>query len=1274
MLIGDLINSRPAYAEEEMNDWARSSDSEIEFDGDSMYWIKTHNAAPNDNVIRYETMEYVVTKQKLDTNYNFNSGPNASVSPKVYIKQSTDVVGTDSNIKEREYSMNRNDFFANEFKLTDKELKEGVTLYLNPIFRTYQGNVTLKENIAGLPAMEKAAEWSQETRNRLPGLYNVTLTLIPNKNIFNYQVIATDLNKKSLDGAMGLDESILNNPLDTGEATFNQPITYSLPGNFSTVFKDELMYEYVGYEVVYQTSTGTKETSLTSGDVNFHAPSDVVPQSTVTIYMMYKEGIPKDYRVNVKAIVPGTQFTYTLQSTTPVKYKDIFNYTLPEDLRTLINIYTYTDSYYFTYTDIKGKSVTEGNFSGSSISYEMPNAKPGSIATFYMIYGPNGNPPEEEEPDLEISEVIVPEPDFASMAYTSVSANASILADNKGANKFVAYQGIPTTESLYGEARATEYIVGYSFTKHVGIKYYDVKVTKEYVLKWKEATPEEHLDGELPEVITEVIKKEQIVSVPRAYGYWEIDHLGFYDISNVRLNNYALPGGSVTLTPRGYSTPSMTVRHSPGLEAHVIPPKEAIEGITLPPVIIDGGTQRPVLPQSYYDENLEKYALAYTGMTTIKNDYVSWNGIVVMDDTEKPTEGPSVNKTAIQQCYSMTSEGTLYENNQIIEATKQNGDFASSGKVTYRAKQSVNRPSTLTYDISVNKVVIHTPVICDPTITANNDEWVQLINPDMDATHLVIDEDHTLNDFTVKVSNYGYHSTRLGYNTRDYAWSLRNSSVSYIAKAPNGMLRNEVRFPFDVYRDVGDDYDTSNDKFIKAGTWIAIGHTEPRFYLPMWVNEGTYDIQFRTVAVNGTNKLNYTEPTRNSRISNYVATDSIKVQVSGRIYGLTIYDISDYPMWREAFRVQNSSRLKLNYPLLYQDGTTLTPKGSIKPYNANYSYYYTLGTNDQYGNDLRRNNKYTFPLVNGSHPNYDNQGILKTGYVVRFKMQTTGEMLSSGSKVVIEPTFYHVDKNGKNRRQVDIYYTEEINNKSQSLIKVGSLLDQTNVKRIEIGNLNLAIPDNELRQTALLNGESYGKYILRRAAMMHGFSKIVLDSNFKTYVNQDYANDISNHVSSSDVEARGITESYMAKYKQNWYGQFYLPNTMHVIPKFKSGSSTESYVIPKGFKTPHGYITPKDLTLEQYASAYGIKYTEDFWLKDGYIIVNFNIYTIDGNGNKNISYINPSDEHCNMWLLENPPINKTGKDKVQFTFQPGDFVIYYVNKKAEDDYTPGTAW
>ena len=55
--------------------------------------------------------------------------------------------------------------------------------------------------------------------------------------------------------------------------------------------------------------------------------------------------------------------------------------------------------------------------------------------------------------------------------------------------------------------------------------------------------------------------------------------------------------------------------------------------------------------------------------------------------------------------------------------------------------------------------------------------------------------------------------------------------------------------------DVGDDYDTSNDKFIKAGTWIAIGHTEPRFYLPMWVNEGTYDIQFRTVAVNGTNKL-----------------------------------------------------------------------------------------------------------------------------------------------------------------------------------------------------------------------------------------------------------------------------------------------------------------------------------------------------------------------------------------------------------------------------------
>ena len=122
------------------------------------------------------------------------------------------------------------------------------------------------------------------------------------------------------------------------------------------------------------------------------------------------------------------------------------------------------------------------------------------------------------------------------------------------------------------------------------------------------------------------------------------------------------------------------------------------------------------------------------------------------------------------------------------------------------------------------------------------------------------------------------------------------------------------------------------------------------------------------------------------------------MEVSGRIYGLSIYDISDYPMWETVFRKPSSSILKKN-STSYTDGT-----GKVN-YNKNYYYTYTVGTNDQYGNDTGRNVKFTFPLVNGSHPYYRNQGILKTGYLVRFSLDTIGNMYSDGTSVVIKPTF-----------------------------------------------------------------------------------------------------------------------------------------------------------------------------------------------------------------------------------------------------------------------------
>jgi hypothetical protein len=495
----------------------------------------------------------------------------------------------------------------------------------------------------------------------------------------------------------------------------------------------------------------------------------------------------------------------------------------------------------------------------------------------------------------------------------------------------------------------------------------------------------------------------------------------------------------------------------------------------------------------------------------------------------------------------------------------------------------------------------------------------------------------------VSISNTGPHSNKQGYYSRDFSKCLRDPSISYIA-ADDGVLMNQVKFPFAVYMDKGVEWDQEDDKFIKSGTWLTIGRTAPRFYLPMTVNEGVYTVQFRTVAVNGLPFLTKTEEYANKSLANYVATNTLNVEVSGRIYGLAMYDITDYPIWKEVFRVNNSMDFKKDFSK-YTNGTRLLS------YSKNRSYTYTLGTNNQYGVDTGRNTKYTFPLVNGSHPYYKNMGILKTGYMVRFLLDTTGNMYSDRCKISIKPKFYHVDKDGKNRVAVDLYYSEMINKKSRHLVKVGSPLDQTNLKTVRTGDLYLGIPEVELRQTAALRGMTFSQFTAKSSPMFN-FSEIRLNWAFRTYINNVYTNIVKGYDSYEDMKNSGIKESDIMERMQRWYGQYYIPNEVHVVEK--------------GFD------------VMDYADKYGVDDNESFWIKDGYIIVNITIETIGEDGSRRLSYINAANyrdnSNCSMWLQEGPVQTKKSSDGIDFNFYAGDLIICYTDQSASQDYNSGAIY
>lgn len=834
-------------------------------------------------------------------------------------------------------------------------------------------------------------------------------------------------------------------------------------------------------------------------------------------------------------------------------------------------------------------------------------------------------PPEEFQADMEM-------PD----------AYGKIGADDRGTEKFTATQGVPTTESLYTNVVSNNYLMGYDLEKKTGVESYSVPVTKKYLLSWSVKGAKGKITP-----MSSTVPVTQYVSIKRAYGYWEINNFDYYKINKAEIDNYSLPNGKTIMTLNsysGYSPPNVTINHSTDKNYHILIPDDIKNGIQLPSESLSGGFSVPSIPS----EDFTRDADARLPEVNIKNDLLQINGTNIMSDVIMPKEGPHILNEQMAQIREdgavKCNENVLYKPYEIIEATKKNGTYNSSGMIIYTRGENVNSKYTDTVEAGIqdiNSVVIHTPVLCDPIVSEDNDRFVQLIHPSS-AKQVVLDPDSKLNDFTLKISNYGPHSYKMGYYTRDFSRSLIDpENVSYLAEK-DGKLRNEVKFPFDVYLK-----GEKEDNFIKKDTWVILGRDTLTFYVPMWVQEGIYTVKCRSIAVNADmDQLDQiSESYVNSQLENYVATNTFDIEVSGRIYGLSIYDLTDYPMWKEAFRAKHSLKLKINDRGKYPDGSKLGAS-----YNKNYSYDYTVGTNDQYGNDTRRNIRYTFPLVNGSHPFYRNIGILKTGYAVRFKLSTTGTMYGSGCMVRIKPTFYYVNAKGKNRTRVDIYYSEEIHGDQQTMVKMGSKLDYLNQKTMEAGSPYVGIPKQEMRNTASISNIRYRSFICRLDDLF-SFTNIRILSSFRTFINSLYTKRIESSKDYEKVKDTGIMQDNLMKQMQSWYGYYYLPGIMHVVDPDD---------------VPHGW------TVYQYAARKGVTYHESWWKKDGYIIINFDIVTVDSDGNERLSYINAdnylNNNNCSMWTLEGAPISKMDNKGVAFHFKAGDFIIYYAGKSIHDDY------
>ncbi|CAM3660632.1 MULTISPECIES: DUF5704 domain-containing protein [Paenibacillus] len=764
------------------------------------------------------------------------------------------------------------------------------------------------------------------------------------------------------------------------------------------------------------------------------------------------------------------------------------------------------------------------------------------------------------------------------------NVSAVIQADARGAEKFDVLQGIPTSESLYVNALAKSYLYRNTFTESSGTKQYPIQVSKTYTLTWTETrSGPPDADGNpttitVPRSDTQTVTKNY--SIEREYSFWTIQNLEVYGIQKATVSNYALPSGTVTLEPNGYAPPTVSAAHDASLSAHIIDP--VYSNVTLPGQTISGGSSRPSVP----NEDWKSTAESAIGKIKVKNDSFVFNGNTIMDNRIVEEKAPTPGAIPAPP---MIGQEVLYGKGYFIDASKTNkANQPSTGTIFYTLVKGIGGGENNSFPIGgINPVTVHTPVVNYASVS-DDQAHNQKTQPTTGRSALILDR-----PFNVTIPTSGQHKDIKGYGNRNYAKYVRDK---------------QVRFPFDVYK-------ADRTTFVPKYTWVSIpvGQMQTTFYLPVWVDEGHYDVLFRTFAENSpasfTSQMN-----ANLDLSNHVASQVVPVEVIGRLYDFRITDIADFA-WESVFRTQKGSA---------------TPTGNA----------YWVGTKGIDGAPRGNAPPYVLPVRQGSHPESGKKNVaVKTGYHFKFEVMTKGNMFGSGDGILITPTFYFVDSKGKNRQEVDLYY----HSGSQRFIRIGSS-DDVEKRYVTLDARLRNVPKQELTDTAAtlwsLNGSPGARQTFidqyvkdaQKPTYVGGYDIMLLPPQLRTFVGSMQV--------PSGIDAARANASV-----QRWRGDYSLP--------------AAPYVVPKGFN------------LAEYGRTHRLDDHAPVFLKDGYIIVNFNIETIRNQdlNHPHLQYKNaPLD---NQWRMEGFQPSFVDPYGATFSLLDGDVVFYHANLSSYDDFGTG---
>ncbi|PQP80384.1 hypothetical protein C0Q44_28605 [Paenibacillus sp. PCH8] len=857
-------------------------------------------------------------------------------------------------------------------------------------------------------------------------------------------------------------------------------------------------------------------------------------------------------------------------------------------------------SYNFTHTAPSEKYTYEGHkksTQGDPSSLSRKSGDPGQFVYngqypnyyVYFYYKLKGDPPPPGGPTCT-----QPAPGRTiDGKYMDPVVTAMIKADQRGSEMFDVLKGIPTSESLYGNVFSRDYLFQNKFVQMTGTCEYKVTVLQKWTLTWMDPRTVTSPNGQTSTVYdiprSEPDERRPEYTVIRPYSYWTIAELGVYNIMEATLENYALSGEQIVITPEGYTPPDFTADTIGDI--YPAPDPGIVPG---PSRTKPGGTSRP----SMDEENLQAVAEAAVPDVQVENDSLIFKGQTIMNKQRTAKEGPQPGQIPAPV---HIGKDVLYSPYNYIPTEKVNKkDTTSKGKINYiLAEGSIDaEEEELEYDIhGINTVTVHTPVV-NYSAVSDDQPHNQKTKPNMSRSALILER-----PFTVRIPTSGQHldvSQYPGYGNRDYAKYFRTK---------------QVRFMFDVYTG-------SRNQFIPANTWIDIpvNQLDTEFYLPVWVDEGDYQVYFRNIAENAPEGYNW-QSDANLDLANHAAVDEVSVEVIGRLYDFHVTDIADYN-WERVFR---------------------TFAGSKDPSGASY----WVGQNGIDGDPRGNLAQYTLPIRPGSNPLTGMSNVsVKTGYHFKFDFKTKGNMFSKQDGIRITPTFTYVSKGGGTPIPVDLYYKTN----EKPFVKIGS--EEDTVQRYVVLNERLRnVPLGDMKNSGywkydqhLTTIEKVGvdreefmrNYVLKYTKLktpVGGYDKLILPEQLKTLIG---SKDIPSNASVTPERANASI--------QQWYGEYSIPAAPYVVP---AGTNLAEY------GRTNGGLTDKS----------------PIFLKDGYIVVNFDIESIQ-NGKVNdphLQYIHAP--LMNQWKLEGYQNSILDSFMKRYNVKDGDVMFYNADKSSRDDFS-----